>query len=231
MESAWKVFIIPDADRLTDQAANALLKSLEEPQAGRMFILGVTSPTRLVATVLSRCQLERFAPVSQEALANWLLSQGTDEQRARIIAGLSHGRPGIAAQLLSNQDLWLHREAVLGGAKDLAYANPSQAVEIADRLEGAAVQIAAGRKGLEETLDVLATWFRDLLMLKQGQGASAVLNQDHDPQLDTAAQRYTAPELLHALTAIHEARQHLAANANVKLLLTRLALRLCVRDA
>jgi DNA polymerase-3 subunit delta' len=111
-----QVAIIDPADALNSAAANALLKTLEEPQPGRYLWLVAAEPARLPATIRSRCQnLEFRLPPQTEALA-WLRAQGHDERTAAEALEAARGHPGLAAAWLSDGSLALRREV----AADLA---------------------------------------------------------------------------------------------------------------
>ena len=104
VESARKVFIFDDASMMTEAAANALLKTLEEPPAGTVFILVAESEDDLPATVASRCRIVRFGRVSEEELASALVERGFEAGRAAMTARISGGRPGLALDLAADRE-------------------------------------------------------------------------------------------------------------------------------
>lgn len=101
LESPRKVVVIDPADKMNPQAANALLKMLEEPPTLATFILITDEPNRLLPTIRSRCTPLRFEPVAVEQLAPWLAG-GTrlSIEQSRLIAKLSEGSPGRALALV-----------------------------------------------------------------------------------------------------------------------------------
>lgn len=104
VEGARKVFIFDDASLMTEPAANALLKTLEEPPAGTVFILVAESDDDLPDTVASRCRIVRFGRVSEEELASALVERGFEADRAAVTARISGGRPGLALDLAANRE-------------------------------------------------------------------------------------------------------------------------------
>ncbi len=175
-----KVAIIEPAEAMNENACNALLKTLEEPQPGRYLWLVAANPMRLPATIRSRCQrLEFRLPPREEALA-WLGAQGHDDRAATEALDAARGHPGLAASWLRDGGMELRREV----AADLAALArgelaPSEAArrwtaegaDAASRL-GHAADIAVGKaSGLTdpERTRRLAAWFdeanrtRDLL--------------------------------------------------------------------
>src|SRR5436190_17885577 len=96
-EGAARVFIVEDADYMNDQAANALLKTLEEPPATTHLILTTTNPTALLATIRSRCQVIRFAPIAAEQIEQFLVEQkAMPASDAVLLARTSQGSIGRA---------------------------------------------------------------------------------------------------------------------------------------
>src|SRR5205807_2793218 len=96
-EGAACVFVVEDADYMNDQAANALLKTLEEPPPTSHLILTTTNPTALLATIRSRCQIIRFAPIASEAIERFLIEkENTSAADAVLLARTSRGSIGRA---------------------------------------------------------------------------------------------------------------------------------------
>lgn len=104
VEGGRKVFIFDDASLMTEAASNALLKTLEEPPAGTVFILAADAEDDLPATVASRCRIVRFGRVSEEELAAALVERGFEAGRAAMTARISGGRPGLALDLAANPE-------------------------------------------------------------------------------------------------------------------------------
>lgn len=237
MEGGYQVILLPHAHKISEQAANCLLKSLEEPQERQVFVLCSPSHAALLPTVLSRCQMVRFQPVEGERVAAWLEAQGVDAERARVAAVLSGGRPGRAHALAADQEAWAFRQRVLDEAVTLSRADAAEAMDVGDRLEprgketvveGEGKRTATDQKRIiaEQTFEILASWLRDLVCLQGGVDDRLVLMQDRLPALREASACYSRERLLDALQALREAREHVARNVNQKLLFSRLVLRL-----
>ena len=105
VESDRKVIIFDDASLMTEAAANALLKTLEEPPAGTVFIVVVGSEDDLPPTVASRSRLVRFGRVAQAEIVSALVERGIDEEQATITARIAGGSPGLALALGTNPDI------------------------------------------------------------------------------------------------------------------------------
>jgi DNA polymerase III delta' subunit len=101
-EGDRKVFVMEEADALTEQAANALLKTLEEPSNTTVFILVVESEESLPATVASRCRSVYFGRIPEEMIVAGLVARGVEPEQAGSVARMSGGRPGLAMTIASN---------------------------------------------------------------------------------------------------------------------------------
>lgn len=105
VESNRKVIIFDDGSLMTEAAANALLKTLEEPPSGTVFVVVVGSPDDLPATVASRSRVVRFGRVSDTELISALVTRGIEEDRAAVAARVAGGSPGLALDLVNNKEV------------------------------------------------------------------------------------------------------------------------------
>jgi DNA polymerase III subunit delta' len=151
-EGRARVVIFDGADAMNLEAANALLKTLEEPPAQTHFVLVSSAPERLPVTVRSRCQRVRFAPLPTEVVAGWLeRERGMAQAEAHAIAALSSGSLARAAELASGEALPMRREHALVtamGAGDGRVVN----VDLAGEVERLA---ALGPSRLRRRIDVV----------------------------------------------------------------------------
>ena len=113
VEADRKVFILDEASTMTEAAANALLKTLEEPPARTVFVLVAESADDLPPTVASRCRLVRFGRVPEGDLAAALVERGTEAERASMIARIAGGRPGLALDLAAGSEAAAFRRSWL----------------------------------------------------------------------------------------------------------------------
>jgi DNA polymerase III subunit delta' len=102
--NSYKVVIIPEAEFLSQESGNSLLKTLEEPSAGTIIILVSSSKELLLPTILSRCQLLQFLPLSKENIYDYLVEGGAGRTLAAEVAGASFGRPTVAMKLFNDKD-------------------------------------------------------------------------------------------------------------------------------
>jgi DNA polymerase III delta prime subunit len=118
-QGAYRVVLIPNADRMTVQAANSVLKLLEEPPRGWIFFLTASDPTLVLPTILSRCQQLRLKPFQPQELEELLGLAGVRTERARVCAELAQGSWNKALAL-SSDETWEHRQALFGFIKEPA---------------------------------------------------------------------------------------------------------------
>lgn len=167
--AAFQVVIVDGAERLTEEAANSLLKSLEEPSVHTRFILTTARLEDCLPTVASRCQVIRCQPLSFEAVARVLAeTQSASIEVARRIASLSGGSASRAIGLLQS---WQAHEQRL-----LRFAQPSQASW------GGASSAAQSRQEVAELLDAMMLWLRDVAMVS-ADAAAWIHNSDHTAAL------------------------------------------------
>jgi hypothetical protein len=118
-EGAYRIVLIPNADRMTIQAANSVLKLLEEPPPGWLFFLTASDPTLVLPTILSRCQQLRLRPFQASELEDLLGLSGINPTRAKICAELAQGSWSKALSIASDE-MWEHRQTLFGFLKEPA---------------------------------------------------------------------------------------------------------------
>ncbi|HEX6947654.1 MAG TPA: hypothetical protein VF246_09920 [Acidimicrobiia bacterium] len=186
VEGARTVFLIPEAGTLTEQAANALLKTLEEPGSTVVFLLVAESEDQFPATIASRCRVVRMGRVPIDEVTGALVARGLDRDRAQGLAVVSGGRPGLALALMTRpevagfRDFWLAIPRMVtarpGDAQRLAGVvleeiAPLIEDAIPDDLDKDAAQRHKRRiemSLLVTGLEILASWYADAASLQVG---------------------------------------------------------------
>jgi len=208
-----RVVIIDEAQALTPEAGNALLKVLEEPPPDTILILISIQKSDLLPTIVSRCRHIHFQPLSPQDLATLLSRhQGLESEQARVIAGLAGGSYEKALGLASGkwQDMrnWLIQAIGLGQSKSQGSATITAAMALAG-------QLAQRKDRIEELLGILSTWLRDLAVLPYaGEG---VINADCHPVLEQVRSRLSDQTLLGMWETVQNAQKDIAANGNLRL--------------
>jgi len=223
-EGRHRVILLPDAEALTEEAANALLKTLEEPPELTHFILTSSQPQALLDTIRSRCQLVRFAPLSREVVAQRLAQEASlPLAEADVLAGLSEGSLGRA--------LALHERGVLAGRRELLLAVSQLSLLAPEPLLKLSEAWGRDKEEIADRLDLLLSWYRDLLVLASGGTADLLIHRDllQDPR-NHPAPPLSVAEGKRCLSLLLKAREAVVErNANVRLALERLFLGLIAR--
>jgi DNA polymerase-3 subunit delta' len=211
-EGRKKIFILAEADRLRLDAANALLKTLEEPPRHVLLVLTTTRPGRLPATVLSRCQQVRFAPLSRQEVARGLerLSLGDPKSR-RLASRLAQGDLRQAMELLK-EDLQAGRREMLQVLSAALRQDFTAILRWGQKLSR-----AKNRADSRRRLEALQVWYRDLMLLGEGNETDLV-NADLISQLSEIMAQYDWRGLQSCLADIRESLRALDANVNLELL-------------
>lgn len=162
-EADRHIALIPRADRMTAQAQNALLKTLEEPAGGNVFFLLTDQPGAMLPTIVSRCRRLRFSPVSVEACAEILTEKGVEPGRARLAAACAQGAVGRALEIAGDEDYFPLREKAISSLKALSGGKAGVARAISFLGDGKSAAAHA-----PEWLEILEVVARDLMARENG---------------------------------------------------------------
>ena len=208
-EGAYKVFIIDNAHTLTSEAANSLLKILEEPPKKSLIILISDKPNLLFKTVISRCKIIKFSPLKREILEELLRKDyKLDHSFAHFLAYFSDGSLGRALKL-KDEDIIGKRNQLID--RFVLATNPSA--------QGLSLK---SRADVRDYLNLLSTWFRDIYLLKAGLPEREVINSDRSRDLSQGALNFSFSELDAILGSITQAVSYLEMNVNTRLLMHNL---------
>jgi len=220
-EGRYKVFIIDGAEQLSNEAANCLLKTLEEPVGRVIFILLTTNDKLLPATVISRCQRLELPPLAVTEVEAALNSRwGIELQKAKLVARLSHGCLGWALSAALDGGLLQQRAERVERLLDMSNADYEERFTYATEL----VAQFSQRKGLvQEVLDLWLDFWRDLLLVKVG-CSQAITDVDLEATLVEMARGYKLTQIRAFINSIQAAGEQLRQNANPRLVLEVLML-------
>ncbi|MBI3742819.1 MAG: DNA polymerase III subunit delta' [Chloroflexi bacterium] len=222
-EGLARVFIIDGADMLTGEAANRMLKTLEEPPDSVYFILLAADVSRVLPTVVSRCRACDLRPVPSGKITEMLVAKhNVAQDRAALLARLASGRPGWAIAATKDEAVLIERDEALNEVTHVLFQSISERLSLAGRLAGA---FARDRGDALEWLTLLEQWWRDVMLVKTGHAELAV-NADREAALRESADALTVEAIAEALRQIQDARMHLDANVNARLAFDVMMLRL-----
>lgn len=213
-EAKKRIFIINDAEAMTLEAQNALLKVLEEPPQHHILILTTSNAAALLSTVLSRCKVLKFYSLGQDRIQEFLEARGMEEKEAVLFSHMAMGSLGRAMELKKG-DIIARRDQVVND-----FFLRKSALLKENVLSGDLV------KNIGQSLYMLLCWYRDLLVSKFTQAPDELLNADRSREIFSYASRFSREKLQKDVLAIMETIGHVRANVNPKIALFNLAVEL-----
>jgi DNA polymerase III subunit delta' len=211
-EGKARVFLIDEADKLNDASANALLKVLEEPPKTSYLILITARPAMLLPTILSRCQMIRFSPLTPDEIETYLTRNNlVDSKTARLRARAAGGSIGraLSGDLVTFTS---QRKAMLKVLNALVVSDDrAQLLRSAEQLNEAQY-----KEEFEERLDVLETLIRDAWMLSLGVESTQLVNEDLSAELGEISKKLDSSRAADWILQIEDLREQLIVNVNRK---------------
>ncbi|MBN1381098.1 MAG: DNA polymerase III subunit delta' [Deltaproteobacteria bacterium] len=221
-EGARRVVMVLDADKMNAAAANALLKTLEEPSAGNMLILTTARFYQLPVTVLSRCQHIRFNPLPNEKIGSYLQKRmSIDPHTAGRLASASGGSIGRA--LAMNNDVFIEeRDEIF---HTLLAADEQHLLKMLFFIG----DLAARPKTIAEKLNLMKFCFRDALVYRETGEKNNLINNDCLDEIKELSKRLSGGDILNNIKAVDEALTAIERNANKQLTLDTMMFRLTLK--
>jgi DNA polymerase-3 subunit delta' len=216
VEGRRRVYIIRQIELATTEAANCLLKTLEEPSARVILILTTSDRDALLPTIVSRCQILALHSLPIEQVHTTLVERGVDDEQAHLLARLSTGRLGWAISAASDPTPLRQRQQRL---------DEMMALVRQGRVERFAYAASLSRNpdAARQALDLWLSWWRDLLLLISG-SAVEITNLDRQAELEDITHRYSLRQAHNTIVALRRAVWQLEHNANPRLVLENLVL-------
>jgi DNA polymerase III subunit delta' len=223
-EGRWVIGLIADAQEMSDAAANCLLKTLEEPQVHAVLILTAPDVAQLLPTIVSRCQVFSLHPLSLDRAEQALAGQfGLAPDQAAVLAHLSGGRLGWALRAAHDEGALAVHKQRLDDLLRLMDSRRGQRMGQAQTMSEDFAKGQDGRDSVYETIDLWATWWRDLLLIQEG-CPDQITNADRVDELRNAAAGYHPAQVGRFLADIIRTREYLSRNVNARLALEVLLL-------
>lgn len=216
--SRYKVYIVDEAQKMNQQAQNALLKTIEEPPAYAIILLLTTNADSFLQTILSRCITLNLKAVKEDKIKEYLMKHyQIPDYQADICAAFSQGNVGKAIQLASSEEFGELKAAVLQLMKRL------EDIDLYE-MAGAVKQIAEYKLSVNDYFDLMMIWFRDVLYLKATNDVDGLIFKDevYDIKKQAAKRSYQGIETI--LEALEKAKIRLNANVNFDLVIELLLL-------
>lgn len=212
-QSDRKIYIVPDAEKMTQQAQNAILKTLEEPPAYAVIMLLTTSTEVMLKTIMSRCVVLSFMPIPDATLRDYLMSEvKIPDYKAKVCTAFARGNLGKAVMLATSEEFDQLKTEVLNLLKNVCD------MEISD-LVAQVKRINEYKLTIDDYLDLCNIWYRDVLLFKATSDANQMVFKEEIQAIrkDCDARSYEGIEK--NLEALMVARNRLRANVNQDLTL------------
>ncbi len=219
MDGRRRVFVIDNADKMNDQSANALLKTLEEPTPANILILVTAKPYILPSTIISRCLHMRFNPLGIDTVTKFLLEiENMEKEKALLLAGLSGGSIGQALEL-NKEDVISYRAEILNLLSITKKSEPLSLLTFASFF-------GQDKREMKQGFHILRTCFRDALVYKETQNDNMLINQDNAFFIASMALRLSGEQLIQNIELIEKAGKTIEQNVNKSLTLEAMAFKL-----
>ncbi|MEW6663273.1 MAG: DNA polymerase III subunit delta' [Bacillota bacterium] len=214
-EGNFRIILLGDADKMTEEAANSLLKLLEEPPESTVFILLTTLPAAILPTILSRCVEVRFLSLFPAVIKKLLLERGFAEDAAERLACTSGGSISQALRKAASPEADANRLKAIKIIRSLKNAGTLDLFSLAGEMEQ--------EENLEEVLDWMVWLYRDLFVCQQKGLDRLVLNKDHLTEMDKIPPVVDITDILKEIVAIRRLLQN---NINKRLALENMLIAL-----
>lgn len=207
-EARFRTVLLTDIHTMRREAANSLLKTLEEPPEGNILILTGDEASEILPTIISRCQVIPFFPLPYEQVAQALMADGEiSEADAATLAAVSEGSLG-RAKLLQKKGLLAFRREIIEALLSLAPGTPTAIQAVSELAENAAKL----KEDLSELFELIKTWLHDLILQQSGVADKAI-NSDLFNTF-TGGSRWSPEQITARLRQINTAQRQLARNCN-----------------
>ena len=212
-QGPYKVYIIPEADIMTVQAQNALLKTIEEPPAYGIIILLTTNADTFLQTILSRCVRLDFRPLRDTLVTQYLQEKyDLTDYECRFATAFAQGKIGRAVTIATSKEFAQLKEEVM---HVIRYAKEMTTAEIMAEVKN----IANYKLTIDDYLDLMAMWYRDVLVFKSTKDSNALIFKDEMSLLAEQAKNCSYEGLEDILKSIDKVKLRLKANVNFDLVI------------
>ncbi|MFL7840011.1 MAG: DNA polymerase III subunit delta' [Candidatus Promineifilaceae bacterium] len=222
IEGRYRVAILKQFDSANPSAANAFLKTLEEPPPSVVLLLTAADADSLLPTIASRCRTVNLRPMDKESIEQNLMADwGVHPKEALLLASLADGRPGWAIEASKEADILKTRQKDLSQLHEALEGKRVRRFALADKL-------SRKPEHLPLLLRTWLSWWRDLALVAYGQGPATpsvpISNIDQQPLLEELAGKWSLESIVANLAQTGRAIQYLAQNANTRLVMENLLL-------
>lgn len=216
--SPRKIYIMNEGEKMTVQAQNALLKTLEEPPEYAVILILTTHVEALLPTILSRCVVLNMKPVSDMLVKKYLMEElAVPDYKANICVAFARGNIGKAKLLASSEEFEKVKDEAITLVK---YINDMEVNEIVKAIK----KITEYKFDVNDYLDILSAWYRDVLLFKATKDVNSLIFKEEIQQIMRVSDRSTYEGIETIVNALQQAKRRLEANVNFDLTMELLLL-------
>ena len=216
--SQRKIYIMNEGEKMTVQAQNALLKTLEEPPEYAVILILTTNVDELLPTILSRCVVLNMKPVTDAQVKEYLMEElGVPDYKANICVAFARGNIGKAKLLASSEEFEKVKDEAITLVK---YINDMEINEIVKAIK----KISEYKFDVNDYLDILSVWYRDVLLFKATKDVNSLIFKEEIQQIMKVSDRSTYAGIETIVNALQQAKKRLDANVNFDLTMELLLL-------
>ena len=216
--SPRKIYIMNEGEKMTVQAQNALLKTLEEPPEYAVILILTTQVEALLPTILSRCVVLNMKPVSDALVKKYLMEElEVPDYKANICVAFARGNIGRAKLLASSEEFEKVKDEAITLVK---YITDMEINEIVKAIK----KISEYKFDVNDYLDILSVWYRDVLLFKATKDVNSLIFKEEIQQIMRVSDRSTYEGIETIVGALQQAKRRLEANVNFDLTMELLLL-------
>ena len=210
-QGPYKIYIMNEAEKMTVQAQNALLKTLEEPPAYAVILLLTTSMEAMLPTIISRCVNLSMKPVPDKVLKEFLMQEmRVPDYKADISVAFARGNLGRAKVMVSNEDFDKMRDDAVTLLK---YIDEMEIHEVVAAIQ----KIKEYKFDIEDYLDIISIWYRDVLLFKATNDVNGLIFMNEIQYIKKVAKKSSYEGIENIIDALEKAKARLRANVNFDL--------------
>lgn len=216
--SRYKIYIVDDADKMTVQAQNALLKTIEEPPSYGLLLLLTVNASALLPTILSRCVVLNLKPVDNDQIKKYLVeNKNVPEEQADFSVSFAMGNIGKAIEVATSEDFNEIKDDCLHLLK---YVDEMEVYEMIESIKN----LTKYKLNIDDYLDFMIIWYRDVLLLKATSNANILIYKEEYISLNKIVQKSSYEGINNIIKELDKAKIRLKANVNFDLVMELLLL-------
>lgn len=206
--SPYKIYLVPEAEKMTEAAQNALLKTIEEPPEYGIVILMTSNISALLPTIQSRCLTMEFRPLSTAVVESYVKEHGqVPDYQARASAAFAQGNLGKAMRYAKSEDFIERKDHIISLLRHVEQMDLSEMLAVIKDL-------GTRKDEVRDYIDLMVLWYRDVLLFKATKDINQLLFQDEASYISREASHRSYEKIEEILQAFEKAKVRLRANVN-----------------